>query len=387
MRRFSKKLLAAGVVGIGVAGGGWWLVTSRPMYVSVAAIERTVPIRVFGLGTVEARIASKIGFAVGASITELAADHGDRVRRGDVLARLDAGEQEAKLARAKAILLSAEVAGHKARANVEKARAILAQKQEANRRKQALVGRSIVSEQIAEEARRDEDVAKAELAVALSEIEVAGAQLADAQAALAYERVQLERHTLVAPFDAMVVERHRERGAVVKSGDPIFTLIAPETVWVLAFVDESRAGGIVEGQSAGVRLRSLPQQLFEAKVVRIGIESDRVSEERRVYLQCQRCPPRFHLGEQAEVMISVATLDQALLVPEAAVARFDGSKGEVWTVESGRLQRREVAFRHRTEDARLELVAGLPDGAQVVTAIDAGFREGRAARLASEARR
>jgi ABC-type lipoprotein export system ATPase subunit/uncharacterized OsmC-like protein len=81
-------------------------------------------VRVFGLGTVEARVLSKIGFEVGAAITELNADHGDQVKQGQVLARLHATQQEAKVARAKAAVLSAEVAVKKADANVVKAQAI-----------------------------------------------------------------------------------------------------------------------------------------------------------------------------------------------------------------------------------------------------------------------
>ncbi|HRD78151.1 MAG TPA: hypothetical protein PK264_19810, partial [Hyphomicrobiaceae bacterium] len=52
---------------------------NRPMGVPTAVMERDVAIRVFGLGTVEARVQSKIGFEVGATLTELAVDHGDRV--------------------------------------------------------------------------------------------------------------------------------------------------------------------------------------------------------------------------------------------------------------------------------------------------------------------
>ena len=192
---------------------------------------------------------------------------------------------------------------------------------------------------------------------------------------------------LIAPFDAMVVDRSRELGAVIKAGDPIFTLVAPETVWVLAYIDESRAGPIVEGQPAIVRLRSQPRERFDAKVVRIGVESDRASEERRVYVKCDQCAPQFYLGEQAEVLVTVAHLDRALLVPEAAVQGFDGSKGTVWTVEDGRLVRRVLTFRYRTENGRLEVVGGLPDKAQVVAATGPGFVEGRSARIVGEAGR
>jgi HlyD family secretion protein len=245
----------------------------------------------------------------------------------------------------------------------------------------------VTSAQAAEEAQRDEDVAKAELLVAESEIKVARAQLTDARAQLAYEKALLEQHTLLTPFDALVVDRQRELGTVIKAGDPIFTLVAVGSIWALAYIDESRAGGIQEGQPAEVRLRSLPNQVFRARVVRVGIESDRVSEERRVYVKCEQCPVRFHLGEQAEVLITVAMLPKARLVPETAVVGFDGTKGKVWSVENGRLNLRLVSFGYRTEDARLEIRDGLPQDADVVSQVNSSLQQGRRVRVVQEAAR
>lgn len=366
-------LLVAGVVATTVF-------FNRPVNVRVAAVERNVPVRVFGLGTTEARVLSKIGFEVSATLAELYADHGDRVSKGQVLARLSTGEQDAKVAKARAALLIADVNITKSAANLEKAQAVLAQKLEANKRKQALAGRDVVSQQAAEEAVRDEAVARADVAVASSEIESAKTQLVDARAQLQFEETMLRHRTLVAPFDALVIERSKEPGTVIKAGDPIFTLVAIGSYWGLAYVDEARAGFIEEGQPVEARLRSRPLESFSGRVVRIGLESDRVTEERRVYLRGENPPARVYLGEQVEFWITVATLDSALLVPAAAVSGFDGRQGTVWTVEEGRLQRRLVQFRHRTEDARLEIVGGLPDNARVVTRLEDGLRTGRAAR-------
>lgn len=377
---WAKPVLAA-LAALAAIAAGVLVYANRPIAVQVVSVEKDVPVRVFGLGTVEARVLSKVGFEVGATLIELKVDHGDRVTKGDVLARLNSGEQEAKVAKARAALLIAKANIKKAEANLQKARAVLSQKQEANRRKQALVGRSIISEQAAEEAIRDEAVAKADVSVAMSEGEVAKAQLADARAQLQFEETLLRHRTLVAPFDALVVERQREPGTVIKAGDPIFTLVAVDSYWGLAYVDEARAGFIEEGQHVDARLRSRPRDAFTGQVVRIGLESDRVTEERRVYIKGDRPPPRVFLGEQAEFWITVAQLDQALLVPEASVQGYDGREGKVWTVELGRLQRRVVKFRHRTEDARLEIVGGLPDGARVISRIEPGFREGRAVRI------
>jgi HlyD family secretion protein len=378
----------AALLVLGAAGfGGSLFLSARPVSVTVAEPEQDVAIRVFGLGTVEARIVSRIGFEVGGAVTELAADHGDTVAKGEQLARLYTKEQEAKVARADAGIVKAQAGLKKAHTSADRARTVLAQRQDVNRRQKALVGRNIVSEQTALEAQSEEDIATAELAVALGEIEVNQAQLADARAALAYERTLLDYHILTAPFDAVVIERHKEAGSVIKAGDAIYTLIAPETVWVLAHIDEGIAGSIEEGQEAEVRLRSLPQRPFKARVSRIGIESDRGNEERRVWVKCEQCPLRIHLGEQTEVRITVAHLDRALLVPEAAVSDFDGRNGVVWIIEDERLARIGLTFGHRTEDARLEVVGGLPAGAQIVAAITPGLKEGRLARIAKGAKR
>jgi len=373
-------LTAVGILAVAVVAA--LIYSNHPINVQLATIERNIPVRVFGLGTTEARVLSKVGFEVGATLTELRADHGDHVSKGQMLARLNTGEQDAKVGKARAALLIAEVNIAKSAASTEKARAVFIQKQETNRRKQTLAGRDVVSQQAAEEAIRDEAVAKADVTVAESEAESARAQLVDAHAQLQYEETMLRHRTLVAPFDAVVIERHKELGSVVKAGDPIFTLIAEGSYWGLAYVDEARAGFIEEGQPVEARIRSRPLETFTGRVVRIGLESDRVTEERRVYLRGENPPARVYLGEQVEFWITVANLDKALLVPSAAVHGYDGRQGTVWTVEDERLQHRQVQFRHRTEDARLEIVGGLPENARVVTRLESGMREGRAVRVA-----
>lgn len=379
-KRLFRYLLP--LLGVAAAGAAVFLfLFIRPLPVEVTQPAENVPIQVFGLGTVEARILSKIGFEVGAALVELNADHGDRVKEGDVLARLRSAEQKARVAKAEAGVMNAEAAVKMAEAAAGKARTVLAQKKQANKRKQALAARQTVSVETAEEAQMQQDVAAAELAVAISGVDVAKAALEDARAQFDMEKLLLHRHVLRAPYDAIVVQRHKELGSVLSPGEALFTLVAPETVWVLAYVDEARAGDLQVDQPAEIRLRSLPRQMFEGHVTRIGIESDRVSEERRVYIACDRCPESFHLGEQAEVFIMTGVLDKALLVPETAVEAFSGTDGTVWTVEDGELRRREVALGHRTLDSRLEITGGLPEGARVVSALRSGMREGRAAKV------
>ena len=101
----------------GLAGGAW-LFLLRPVSVQVAETERDVPIQVFGLGTVEARVLSRVGFEVAGTLIELRADYGDRVAVGKVLARLDSREQEARVAQARATVVQAESAIRQAAATI-----------------------------------------------------------------------------------------------------------------------------------------------------------------------------------------------------------------------------------------------------------------------------
>jgi HlyD family secretion protein len=376
-QRLPRLALAAAVfVAAAVAYG---VVELRPVAVEVARIERNVPIQVFGLGTVEARILSRVGFEVGATLVELRVDHGDAVRQGQVLARLHAAAQEARLTKARAGLVNAQAVLRTAEASLNKAHVVAAQAKQANRRRQALVARGSVSVEAAEESQKQEDVAATEVAVALAQADVARAAVQDAEAQLLVEQVLLDHHVLKAPYDALVVERHKELGAALAPGETLFTLVAPQTIWVRAFVDEARAGAIGVGQPAEVRLRSLPQEVFAGSVDRIGIESDRVSEERRVFVTCARCPTQFYLGEQAEVVVTTAVLGEALLVPEIAIEGFDGTKGTVWTIEEGYLARRELRFGERTLDARAVVRSGLPPGGRLVAKPGPRVREGRRA--------
>ena len=360
---------------------GYLVIIKRPLSVEVVELEHDVPVQVFGLGTVEARILSKVGFEVGGALVELAVDHGDRIKQGAMLARLHSTEQQARVSKAQASLAQAEAALQKGEAALVRSRAILKQRRQTNRRQQTLAKQKAVSQEVADEAQMNETVAAADVTVAESEVAVAHATLQDARAQLTLETTILDYYTLLAPYDAVLVARNKELGSVLNPGESLFTLVGPASVWALAYVDEARAGHLQLGQPAEVRLRSRPNESLLAHVVRIDIESDRVSEERRVYVKCDQCPADFHLGEQVEVFITVATLPEALLVPEVAVDLYDGVEGTVWTVEDGALQQRKVRFGHRTLDGRLEITGGLAQDARVLAKWQLGLRADRAVQL------
>lgn len=377
MRRRVIGAIAA-IMFAGVVGGWFW--SSRSLTLPVAPLERDIAIRVFGLGTIEAQVSSRIGFEVAGTLTEVLADHGDRVTAGQVLARLNSAAQQVRVRRAEAGVQSAEAHQARVTATLERATAQMHQKRSIAARRRELAGRGTASVETAELADTEAALAVADVAVATADTAVAIAALSEARANLLAEQTALAKHTIAAPYDAQVITRHREPGTALGPGEAVFTLIDASTIWALAHVDEGRAGKLEEGQAASVRLRSLPGTAFSGRVARIGLESDRVTEERRVYVRCETCPARLVLGEQVQVEIQVDRLAQARLVPEAAVVGFDGATGRVWAIEAGTLRQREVRFVARTLDARLALDPSVPEDWAVVTRIPRALRDGWAAR-------
>jgi len=376
--------IAVAVAVVVVAAVAAWAALLRPVKVTVAGPAQNVAVQVFGLGTVEARVASKIGFKVAGVLTELSADVGDHVAMGAVLARLDVREQKARVARAAAAVQQAEANLQKANANLEKAKVNAANAARVSARRQQLVQNNVTSVEAAEGAKAAQEAARADVDVAASEVAVAKASVADAKAQLQQENATLDFHTLTAPYDAMVTARLKERGAALGASEPVFSLIDPKTIWVLAYIDESKAGGIKVGEPAEIVLRSHPHQHLNGKVARIQPESDRVNEERRIEIAFDHIPAYANLGEQAEVYITTVTLPRALLVPEAAIVGLAKSGGMVWTVEDGHLQQRHVTLGYRLLDGRYEITGGAPTGAAVVTQLRGGLRTGRAADVNSK---
>lgn len=374
------------MIGAGVLFGAWSLYL-RPVKVQVGAVQRDVVVEVFGLGTVEARVTSKIGFKVPGVLVELRADVGDQVAKGAILARLDDREQRAQVARANAAIEQAEANLQRARASVEKAKANFANASSINQRRQTLLQSNNTSVETAQTAKAAEDATRGDLNLANSDVLVAQANISDAKAQQQQQSATLDFHTLAAPYDAMVTARLKELGSAMGTGEPVFTLIDPKSIWVLAYIDESKAGEIKVGEPAEIVLRSRPGRRIAGHVARIEPESDRVNEERKVEVAFETIPKGINLGEQAEVYITTVRLPQALLVLEAAIVGLAKNNGTVWSVEDGRLRRREVTLGHRLLDGRYEIVSGLPDKAQVVVALRSGLRDGRAATIAEEPKR
>jgi HlyD family secretion protein len=380
----TAKLALALVAALGVVAGGYYWLAAREVAVRTVPVQTGVEVRVFGIGNVEAQLVSKVGFQVAGKLVQIKVDQGDLVKAGGLLAKLDDSVQRAKLMKSEVAVRQAEATLAKAQAQGERANSVYKQKMAVNVRRQSLFSRGTVAQESADDTQAGQDIAHADLRVTEADAAIAAVLKEDAQAQRQIDAVLLEQHELRAPFDARVIVRHKELGGVANPGEAVFTLIAAESIWVRAYVDEALAGGLRVGQTAFVRLRSESDKLVEAEVVRIDQENDRVSEERRVYVRCRACSPQHQLrflGEQAEVEI-VKSIASGYFVPLKHVEGFDGRSGAIWVIEHARLAKQRVEFGERLLDGRIQIVSQLPPGVEVVADARSDLREGRAARPA-----
>lgn len=382
-----KFSAVAGAVVLIVGAVTFYWYGTREITVRIVHPQTNTDVRVFGIGTVEAQVVSKVGFQLTGKLSLVGADQGDFVKTGTVLAKLDDDAQRGKLMKSEAAQRQAAANLLRAQAQRDRADVLYQQKKSVNSRRQSLVGRGTVSQEAAEDTQAAEEIARSDLKLVEADVIVAKVLQDDAAAQNRIDAVLLAQHELRAPFDARIVTRHKELGGVVNAGEAIFTLIEPASIWIRAYIDEASAGGLQIGQKAVVRLRSEANTEVEAEIVRIDQENDRVTEERRVYVRCLQCGPQHQfrfLGEQAEVEIVKKRIAAGSFIPLKFVEGYDGRSGTIWILEFGRLAKRKVQFGERLLDGRIQIASGVAPETTVVADDKPGMRVGRAARPYSD---
>lgn len=140
-------------------------------------------------------------------------------------------------------------------------------------------------------------------------------ELVAAEKTLEYHRARLADTEIRAPFDGLIVKRHRDPGDVVVPGSAILTLISTDELWISAWVDETEMGRLRTDQSARVVFRSQPERSYPGTVVRLGLEADRETREFIVDVRVLELPQNWAVGQRAEAFVEIARKDEVILLP------------------------------------------------------------------------
>ena len=241
-------------------------------------------------GNVDVREVS-LAFRQSDRILELLVEEGDRVQKGQVLARLDTRELKLQLQR-----LNAEIAAQQSTVDklhngtrpeeIRQAEGNLRQAQAAaehaagvyQRKRDIYTSIAGISQQELDNAYHDMEAKQATMSVAEAALQEAKAgprqeDIAGAEAglqALRNEQLRyiylLSQYELQAPDDGVIRSRLLEAGDMASPSKPVFKLSLPGKKWVRAYVPETELGRVYEGQQARVYIDSLPGKAIDGQV-------------------------------------------------------------------------------------------------------------------------
>jgi RND family efflux transporter MFP subunit len=306
-------------------------------------------------GTAQALYRVDVYSRVTGYVTDFTPDRGDRVRKGQVIARIDVPDMPGQLEHARAVIASADA---------------------------DLAGRHARDQRLRAAAKVSTD------AVAATQLEESAAALDEARGRLDAAQAELRRlqavdrdATLTAPFDAVVTNRFVDPGALVeattssKNHVPLVTLEAIDTIRVFVDVPELNVAAVRPGTTVRLAARALQGRTFDGRLSRISSSLDLSTRTMRVEIDL---PNRDHAVLPG--MDLVATLDlgvhpHALTLP-AEVVQSDADGTFVWVVRNGHAHRQRIRLGTDT-GSRVEVAEGINANDAVVLSGAALIEEGR----------
>jgi len=366
-----RKLIAVVAGAVLFVAAFFWLLTTRgplaPVGVQTARVVRAdLSPSVFGIGTVDARLAYAVGPIAPGRVLRVLVDQGEVVKAGQLLAEMEPVDMDRRVQ-------ASQSAGSRSRQGVQVADAQVAeaasraQLAQLNRgRDRELFKQQVISKQALDQSSQAAEAAEAALAAARAN---AAAAKQDVQRVDAESRgVGSLRDSLrlVSPVDGVIVSREAEPGTTVVAGQAVLRLVVPESLWVRTRVDQSRAEAVQVGQPASIVLRSARDNAaMPGRVARIEMQSDPVTEERVVAVSFEPPPARLYLGELAEVTIRLPVEPGVLVLPSAAIAR-EGSQTGVWQAVNGRARFKPVGIGSQGQAGVAQILTGLSEGDSII---------------------
>jgi RND family efflux transporter MFP subunit len=298
--------------------------------------NRTVREHYAADAVIEAVRKATVSAQISGIVTAIHVDAGDRVKRGQVLARIDTRETDAQVA-----------AGA---ANVAQARAALEKARLDHERNAALVKKGFISQAALDQSDAGLKAAQASLGAA---------EAGRTQAATARSFAELR-----APIDGVVSRRVLEVGELATPGKPVLEMHDPAALRAVGSLPQSVLARVKQVPQAEVALPTLEATLLSRQVTVLPAADPRqLATEVRADLPAA-VPPGVVPGMAAKILVPIGTATK-LVLPAAALVR----RGELTAVyvrgADGKPVLRQVRVGPPLEDGLVEVLAGLDAGERV----------------------
>lgn len=359
MKSHLTLLLAAGLLLASLSCGGTQVeetqlrpVRSMQVFASGSTRNRTFS------GTARAGLESRLSFKVAGTVEAVQVNAGDRVRQGQLIARLDPTDYQLQVEDAQASLSRARAEARNAEANLERIRGLY----------------------------ENSNASQTELDGARTAFESASASVRSIEKRLELAQNQVSYTRLTAPVDGAIADLRVERNENVSAGQTVVVLSSGARPEVQISMPEALISQVRAGQPVTVRIAALDGREFPATVSEVAISSDGLATTYPVVARLNEDTQDVRPGMAAEVdfRFEVGSGQNRLVVPAYAVGE-DSDGRFVWTVEGdsagvGVVHRRGVRIGDITADG-IEIVDGLQDGEHIVTAGVSRITDGQKVRF------
>lgn len=345
-----RNLLALAAVALAACGAREPAPAGSPPSpaLETGAVEmREVDLAYSAEAVVEAVHQSTVSSQVSGRIVDIRFDVGDRVKKGDVIVRIDETAAAQAQAASQAQAGGAQAALANARASLERSRSLMAQ--------------GFVSQAALDKAEADYRAAEAQVKATL-----AGAGQAATERGFA---------TVVAPYGGVVAARHVQLGELATPGRPLMTGFDPASLRVVATVPSTQVAAIQAAGRARVEIPSRDRWI-DARAVTVLPSADPRTHSTQVRVELPADVAGIHPGIFARAHFATGSAPR-LMVPRAAVFRRSELSAVYVVDASGHPSLRQVRLGTAADPWAVEVLAGLKPGERV--ALDPA----RAATLAS----
>ena len=298
----NKVKLATAALAVSMLAGTTWFYRraegkTPPAYKTAVITRATLKSTVSATGTLGAVRTVQVGTQASGQVAQIYADFNQKVKKGQLLARIDPTLQQQAV--------------QDAQAQLEKAQSQLTLAQDQNTREKALFDARVIT--------------AVEYETASSNFVVQQATVKSAQIALDRAKQTLSYTSIYSPIDGVVVERNVDVGQTVAASlsAPQLFLIANDLsqMQILASVDESDIGTIKDSQPVQFTVQSYPGQIFTGSVQQVRLQSTTVNNvvNYTAVISVSNTTGKLLPGMTATVQFVTGAADNALTVPNAAL--------------------------------------------------------------------
>lgn len=330
-------------------------------------------------GTVRPYLEVTVYPRVGGQLTEYSAYPGNKVKAGQVLARISATELSTEVEEAIAEAEAAKSEEQMTRKELEEQRREIERmaaestylETRLQRTQQVLLNAGAIPRNEFDKQRSEASSAKAALGAAQIKLKRLQAQIAKARAGAAQAQVKIQRlkviegyKVITSPITGVVQERMADPGVVVQPGMGILKIGDYNKVRLQANVAQQNLKGVEIGSPIVARIIGNSTKVIKGRVTSIFPKAGEETRTVTVEAVVDNPDEQILAGQAVEMQIITARKPNALSIPQAALTESEG-KQAVWVV-AGKSAKRKFVTTGLTSGDRVEVTSGLQSGDLVI---------------------